>query len=700
MYSWNRRRDGCRQRHRRLLPHVHGRGHGHVSVAAVTAAVTVGATAASAVRGPVFVGAASGSENLDHHRDSPRPFRCHSCSSFSSLSSPLLPLPLLPPLISPLALPLRSLITFDSLLAHLRFADDYATIKRSAQVQDYSSTVFAPSSLTRIRSLPDLHRREGPDAFPLLARKSPSPLLPAPRSSRPRPRLRFATLSSPAPGVLRTFSSRTSHPSAPTLGAMDRIPKFRRKPKNPTIETAVERSSTDTVDSIASSELQAANLQLQQQGLQIQTQKPPAKLSKRAAFRNFRLRGSTKRARDSPPVELPSSPPPAVVNHDGIKSRPATAEGVALSKQDGTGPRIPAFLDSSMQDIDFKFQELTWAERDRVLEGSRNEADEDFKWGHFKQLDVEEKGVMDRYINIKPWNHNRIRLQVPANELDYVNASEIVLTSPSDPSREPLRYIAMQGPTPPSIEYVWRMIAEQMASPAVIVQLTTMCEGGVIKCHPYFPDNEDQPTLILNEHDAWGDDWQGEVTYDSYEELADGAIEKRKLLLQLKDEDEPRAVWHLLYRLWPDFGVPELEDLDGFFELMRLSRELSAPTNPRIIHCSAGVGRTGTFITLEHLMRELELGTFQNYDEPTEGPDLVYETVDSLREQRVGMVQGKPQFLFIYQVMRKLWQDKYGVDDEGNEPAAKRLEVGDPFIDDSLPDPKQSSNNLAIGIAK
>lgn len=131
---------------------------------------------------------------------------------------------------------------------------------------------------------------------------------------------------------------------------MDRIPKFRRKPKNPTIETAVERSSTDTVDSIASSELQAANLQLQQQqGLQIQPEKPPAKLSKRAAFRNFRLRGSTKRARDSPPVELPSSPPPAVVSHDGIKSRPATAEGDALSRQDGTGPRIPAFLDSSMQ---------------------------------------------------------------------------------------------------------------------------------------------------------------------------------------------------------------------------------------------------------------------------------------------------------------------------------------------------------------
>ncbi|KAF5669098.1 tyrosine phosphatase [Fusarium heterosporum] len=466
---------------------------------------------------------------------------------------------------------------------------------------------------------------------------------------------------------------------------MDRIPKFRRKPKNPTIETAVERSSSDTADSIASSEIQlAANFQSQTQGQQVPPSK--SKFSKRAAFRNFRLRGSTKRARDSPPAELTSSPPPAVVSHDGVKSRPVTAEDDALDshRPNGKGPQIPAFLESSIHNIDFKFQELTWAERDRVLMGMKNDGDQDFKWGTFKQVDAQEKGVMDRYINIKPWNHNRIKLQVSENELDYVNASDITLTSPSDPSREPLRYIAMQGPTQPSIDYVWRMTAEQMSSPAVIVQLTTMAEGGAVKCHQYFPDNNDHPTWTLNEHDAWNDDWQAQITYDSYEELANGAIEKRKLLMQLTGEEEPRVVWHLLYRRWPDFGVPELEDLDSFFELMRLSRELNAPTNPRIIHCSAGVGRTGTFITLEHLMRELELGTFENYDEEEEGPDLVSETVDSLREQRIGMVQGRPQFLFIYQVMRKLWQDKYGVDEDGHEPAAKRLEVGDPFIDGSV----------------
>jgi protein-tyrosine phosphatase len=150
--------------------------------------------------------------------------------------------------------------------------------------------------------------------------------------------------------IWRNFSG-ASHLSLPNSGAMDRIPKFRRKPKNPTIETAVERSSSDTVDSIASSELQAqaANLQSQAQGQQVPT--PKSKLSKRAAFRNFRLRSSTKRARDSPPVELPSSPPPAVVSHDGVKSRPVTAEDDALDNHRGTGLRIPAFLESSMQGI-------------------------------------------------------------------------------------------------------------------------------------------------------------------------------------------------------------------------------------------------------------------------------------------------------------------------------------------------------------
>lgn len=325
-----------------------------------------------------------------------------------------------------------------------------------------------------------------------------------------------------------------------------------------------------------------------------------------------------------------------------------------------------------------------------MLLGAQKEDGGENRWGQYKQTD-RERGIMDRYNNIKPWNHNRVRLQVADDQFDYVNASAIEVPSTSDPTQEPLRYIAMQGPTEPSFVYVWRMIAEQIRTPAVIIQLTSMVENGALKCHQYFPSGDDSTEWLLNEDNVWEDGWKGRLVLDSTEELADGAIEKRKLLLYVQNEEEPRILWHLLYRKWPDFGLPELEDLDSFFEMMRLSRELSTDlSNPRIIHCSAGVGRTGTFITLEHLMRELELGALcapvPSSDVATEA-DLVHDTVDLLRQQRRGMVQGETQYLFIYQVMRRLWQDRYGSDesDSGAEPVAKRLEVGsagaDPFVD-------------------
>ncbi|KAK0725408.1 protein-tyrosine phosphatase-like protein [Lasiosphaeris hirsuta] len=174
---------------------------------------------------------------------------------------------------------------------------------------------------------------------------------------------------------------------------------------------------------------------------------------------------------------------------------------------------------------------------------------------------------------------------------------------------------------------------------------------------------------------------------------------------------EERIVWHFLYKKWPDFGVPALADLESFFTLMRLSRGKNAsPNNPRIVHCSAGVGRSGTFIALEHLIRELDAGVLEHYDErmatpargslegpggsvttspisasivEEEGEDLIYSTVNQLREQRRTMVQAESQYIFIYQVLRKLWQDKYGQGSEAaGEPAAKRLEV-DPFVEGS-----------------
>ena len=287
---------------------------------------------------------------------------------------------------------------------------------------------------------------------------------------------------------------------------------------------------------------------------------------------------------------------------------------------------------------------------------------------------------MDRYMNIKPWNHNRVKLRVADAAFDYVNASAIALAS-DDGSQQ---YIAMQGPTVPSFTYVWRMVAEQTASPAVIIQLTPMIEANAIKCHQYFPvDSDEGPWMLNDDEDVWNDGWKAKLAYQSGEELANGAIEKRKLLLHVAGENEPRVVWHFLYTRWPDFGAPSLDDIDSFFELMRLSREHNDGTHPRIVHCSAGVGRTGTFITLEHLVGQLEGGMFERYDGQA-GDDPIYRIVDTLRQQRRCMVQSEVQYQFIYDVMRKLWLDKYGEEGEAErererererEPAAKRLEV-------------------------
>lgn len=304
---------------------------------------------------------------------------------------------------------------------------------------------------------------------------------------------------------------------------------------------------------------------------------------------------------------------------------------------------------------------------------------------------------MDRYPNIRPWNYNRVKLQVAENELDYVNASDIILPEPTDESKKPLRYIAMQGPTEPSFNYVWRMVAEQLSPQASIVQLTSMLEGGFIKCHQYFPFTEEESTWNLNEEDIWGDGWKATLTFESLEEYADGAIEKRKLLLHVQGEEEPRVIWHFLFHCWPDFGVPDLGDLDSFFELMKLSREHSDPEGTRIIHCSAGVGRTGTFISIEHLLRELDSDAFTDREACPDNTDPVFDTVEELRQQRRGMVQGAVQFTFIYQVVRKLWQEKYSISDDrlrsGSEPASKRLEVPELLISDETDDDEMKSDD-------
>ncbi|GJN82817.1 hypothetical protein PLIIFM63780_006362 [Purpureocillium lilacinum] len=477
---------------------------------------------------------------------------------------------------------------------------------------------------------------------------------------------------------------------------MDKIPRLRRKPKPPAIETAVERTSRDSTGSDGHSDPEVPHHQhhgfspavaaFSHHPLHKSAGASPAKKS---PLRSLKIRASAKRARGiSPADHTPSSPVAAVFSQGGVAPHASTSRPANNGRFDTKGrskPEMPGFLAQSSQEIDRKFQEITWAERIRVADALRNQEVDEYKWGHYPHYDAFQRS-MDRYSNIRPWNHNRVKLKVAPDEYDYVNASTVTLSSPTDKTLPPLRYIAMQGPTEPSFDCVWRMVAEQMSSPAVIVQLTTMSENGCIKCHQYFPDSKEDSTWTLNDDDSWGDGWTAQLTYTSLQTVDNGAIEIRKLLLDVEGENETRVIWHFLYRQWPDFGVPTFDDMGSFYKLMKLSRDYSAPSSPRIVHCSAGVGRTGTFICLEHLMRELELGAFDKYDSAIKSEDPIYDAVELLRQQRRGMVQSDNQYQFLYTVMRRLWRERHGIAEDdgyggGGEPAAKRLEVADPFTD-------------------
>ncbi|KAL1892931.1 hypothetical protein Cpir12675_004340 [Ceratocystis pirilliformis] len=386
------------------------------------------------------------------------------------------------------------------------------------------------------------------------------------------------------------------------------------------------------------------------------------------------------------------------------------------------GVKMPLFMSSSTQDIKAKFNELTWIERNRIAFGSRRPRTDNctsslarpatasasisspsesrngnnpfspsrrlsFRYPEHAQPDL------DRYPDILPWKHNRIVLNVPKGTQNYINASPITLISPNDSANLPdLRYIAMQGPTLASTPYVWRMISEQIQKQVVIVQLTNLVESRRSKCFPYLP-LEEGSVMHLNDKDIWNDGWRASIRFVSRRVLADGAIESTKLVLRVEYTDnskKPRewTVRHLFYTRWPDYGVPTAEDLPAFLQIIELSQHYSKDTrDPRIVHCSAGVGRTGTFIALEFLKRELDMGFLtgdgvslvggsmappplpEEMSPVTPGGvdtrnDLIFSTVDWMREQRKTMVQSESQYMFLYQMLRKLWRDRYGLSAE------------------------------------
>uniref|UniRef100_A0A8C1KZ02 Tyrosine-protein phosphatase n=1 Tax=Cyprinus carpio TaxID=7962 RepID=A0A8C1KZ02_CYPCA len=193
------------------------------------------------------------------------------------------------------------------------------------------------------------------------------------------------------------------------------------------------------------------------------------------------------------------------------------------------------------------------------------------------------------------------------------------------------RYIACQGPLPNTCPDFWQMTWEQGSS--LVVMLTTQVERGRVKCHQYWPNPS------------------GSATYGGFQvscqtEEGNSAFLVRDMTLTHIESGESRELTQIQYLAWPDHGVPD--DSTDFLDFVALVRSKRAGKDePVVVHCSAGIGRTGVLITMETAMCLMECGQ----------PVHPLEIVRTMRDQRAMMIQTPSQFKFVCEAILKVYEE-------------------------------------------
>ncbi|XP_071665060.1 receptor-type tyrosine-protein phosphatase eta isoform X2 [Patagioenas fasciata] len=225
----------------------------------------------------------------------------------------------------------------------------------------------------------------------------------------------------------------------------------------------------------------------------------------------------------------------------------------------------------------------------------------------------------NRYNNVLPYDISRVKLSDQSSATDdYINANYM----PGYNSKK--AFIAAQGPLPNTIEDFWRMIWEKNIYS--IVMLTKCVEQARTKCEQYWPDKQPK---------SYGDII---VTMVSEIVLPEWTI--RDFTVEKSNTPESHTVRQFHFTSWPDHGVPETTDL--LINFRHLVHEYSSQNpidSPTLVHCSAGVGRTGTFIAIDRLIQQIEM----------ENTVDVYGVVYDLRMHRPLMVQTEDQYVFLNQ---------------------------------------------------
>ncbi|KAM8977274.1 receptor-type tyrosine-protein phosphatase V-like [Pelodytes ibericus] len=233
----------------------------------------------------------------------------------------------------------------------------------------------------------------------------------------------------------------------------------------------------------------------------------------------------------------------------------------------------------------------------------------------------------NRYPHILPYDHSRVRLKQLLGDSNsgYINANYI-------PGFHGVNeYIATQAPTPASVIDFWRMIWEQRVK--TIIMLTVCKENGKILCEQYWPSD----TASF-----------GPFTVCCIEELHCKEWTTRHFTLHHGLENQMRRISQIHFMGWPDRGIPQTPaSLVAFVDQMREQVQAVDDCGPTVLHCSAGVGRTGTLIALDVALQQLR----------DESCIDVFNTVYQMRLNRYMMLQTLDQYIFVHRcILEKILQ--------------------------------------------
>ncbi|CAG2055359.1 unnamed protein product [Timema podura] len=252
--------------------------------------------------------------------------------------------------------------------------------------------------------------------------------------------------------------------------------------------------------------------------------------------------------------------------------------------------------------------------------------------GSFNHARLRSNLPKNRYTDVLCYDHSRVLLsQIDGDPCsDYINANFV------DGYKQKNAFISTQGPLPKTTCDFWRMVWEQQV--LMVVMTTRAVERGRTKCAQYWEEEEGGVSTHSN----------FQVTTGTIEQHPDYTVSS--LRLTNTKTQESREVSHFQFTSWPDYGVPHsaLAMLD-FLDRVR-SQQSAMVTKlgdtwaghprgpPIVVHCSAGIGRTGTFCTLDICISRLEdVGTVD-----------VRGTVERIRSQRAYSIQMPDQYVFCH----------------------------------------------------